>query len=411
LNTNFLKEVLNHAEAACGKKYQNKLLVLREERERFLNNHWQRKKAPRELKKKQRDDILRNIDFDTIVYYAGKYIKGKEYTNLLIKIALTAINYGELNSAKYILESLLGKYLGFLDDAFMARTLLLLGQIHFYQNNYDSAIKSCNESLRLYNKLKDDNGIAQIKNNMGILMVEKGYLNEGEKLFKDSLDIARENNLFDLIAKTNMHLGNLYHQYGDFNEAIISYNNSLKCTEAEVTPETKTLIYLNLAITYKSQQEYNKAFDVLQKSLKIIQVTKNKYHKGLAYIVKSELSLSNKDYASSIAFITTSFSIFSEIGDRLSVAETYKILGIINRETGKYDQSLSYFENSIRINKEMNHKLNLAEGNIELAKLYIVKKNIQEALKCLAQSEALFKDQNADLRVKMVKELKETIQE
>ncbi|MGC9365020.1 MAG: hypothetical protein ACP5FZ_10680, partial [Fidelibacterota bacterium] len=65
MNKQFLFDVLKLAEEHCGSDFTRKLLEIRTERERILNNVWKKEPLPEDLSTYQKELILRDIDFDT----------------------------------------------------------------------------------------------------------------------------------------------------------------------------------------------------------------------------------------------------------------------------------------------------------------------------------------------------------
>ncbi|MDO9549099.1 MAG: hypothetical protein Q7J65_09075, partial [Candidatus Marinimicrobia bacterium] len=63
MNKQYLFEVLGLADKRCGSEFSHKMLRLRQERERILNNVWKKEPLPEELPIYRKDIILRDIDF------------------------------------------------------------------------------------------------------------------------------------------------------------------------------------------------------------------------------------------------------------------------------------------------------------------------------------------------------------
>ncbi|MCK4447511.1 MAG: tetratricopeptide repeat protein, partial [Candidatus Marinimicrobia bacterium] len=368
----FLEEVLSLAEKHCGKTFTKELQSLRIERERLLNNIWREDIFPEKLELYQKDRIYRDIDFDTTIHYAVKYLTTQEYLELLFEIAEISIKYGEFQKGEHLLQLIITKHRLHTDKKLLAKVQHDIGKIYFYKSDFKTATKYFNKSLVFFTLLSDNKGIAIIKNDLGALMVEKGHLPEGEELLKEAREMAEDEKFSEYIAKTNMNLGNISHMRGDSDDAINYYQIALDVIDkdAEYNYDTVALLYLDVALASNSLKQFPKALEYLHKSLDLSKKTNNKYTRGLSYLAEAKVYCYKGEYSTSTALATTAFSIFSEIGDRLSMAEAYKIFGTINRKSKRFDIALSYFENSKRINEELNNKLNLAETLVEIAYLY-----------------------------------------
>jgi len=407
----FLEEVLSLAEKHCGKTFTKELQSLRIERERLLNNIWREDLFPEKLELHQKDRIYRDIDFDTTIHYAVKYLTTQEYLELLFEIAEISVKYGEFQKGEHLLQLIATKHRLHADKKLLAKVHQKIGIVNSFRNNFKVANKHFNKSLQLFTLLNDTKGTVAIKNDVGILMIEQGNLSEGEALFKEAREMAKSEEFSEYIAKTNMNLGNISHMRGDSDNAINYYQTALDVIdkEAEYNYDSVALLYLDIALAHKSQKQFPKALEYLHKSLDLSKKTNNKYNRGLSYLVEAEVYCYKGEYSTSTALATTAFSIFSEIGDRLSMAEAYKIFGIINRESKRFDIALSYFENSKRINEELNNKLNLAETLVEIAYLYKDTGEVSRAIKNFKLASKHFEKIGAVSRIesinKAIKEL------
>ncbi|MCK4640115.1 MAG: tetratricopeptide repeat protein [Candidatus Marinimicrobia bacterium] len=401
MNKQFLFEVLGLAEKRCSVEFSRKILRLRKERERILNNVWKKEPLPEELSTCQKDIILRDIDFDTVIYHAAKYLGKTDYAGLLYDIGGSAINYGEFKRGSEILHVAL-KNAGQKNKEFFANILQKLGNIEFYTNNFQAAQKHFSRSLKLFTQIDNKAGIVSIKNVIGALLVEEGKYYEGEIHFIQARKMAEEVNAPEMIAKANMNLGIIYNMRGLYEGAINCYQKALDANLGQ-DPELLSNIYLNFAITYKFTQSYDTSAEYLDKALDLICKTNNRYQKGLVYLIKAEVSCLKGELTASTALVTSAFAIFNESGDRLSTAEAYKILGMINRHSKNYDVSLSYFENSRRIYEKITNPINLAETLVEMVKLYADTGEKSLAKKTVNLAIRNFQKIGADTKVEHIK--------
>ena len=401
MNKQYLFEILRMAEKRCGSEFSRKLLRLRKERERILNNVWKKEPLPEELPIYRKDIILRDIDFDTIVYHAAKYLDKTDYAGLLYDIGGSAINYGEFKRGKEILHVAL-KNAGQKNKKLLANILRKLGNIEFYTNDFQTAHKYFNRSLKLFTQVDNKTGILSIKNYISATLVEEGKFYEGEINFIQARKMAEEVKVPEMIAKANMNLGIIYNMRGLYEGSINCFQKAL---DANLGQDLELLsnIYLNFAFTYKFTQEYNTAIEYLDKALDLIRKTNNRYQKGLVYLIKAEIKCLQGELSASTALVTSAFAIFSESGDRLSTAEAYKILGMINRQSKNYDISLSYFENSRRIYEKITNPINLAETLVEIAKLYADTGEKSQVKKTVKLAIRNFQKIGADSKVEHIK--------
>jgi len=398
MNTKFLLSVLELAEKHCGSDFARKLLKIRSDRERILNNIWKSEPLPEKLTPFQKETVLRDIDFDTIIYHAAKYLDKSSLNVLLYDIAEIAMNHGEFRRAKTLLNNILnGKTRNSRLET--ANILKKIGNIEIYFNNFKAAQKLFKRSLDIYTQIDDKEGIVSVNNYIGATLVEEGKLYQGEIHFIKARKTADELGISQMLAKINMNLGIVYNMRGLFNDAIVCYNKSLQLNNGD--KNLLSNLYHNLAITYMFLKQFDVSTKHLDKALSIAQVNNNKYRKGLIYLTQAEVKISKGNFSAATALVTSAFAIFTETGDHLSRGEAYKILGMINREQQNFDVALSYFENSKKIAK---NPIDCAEILIELAKLYLLMGESVQAKKSLKDAIKYYTKTGADARIKLVQE-------
>ncbi len=398
-NQNLLKNILAASEQYCGASFVAKILELKQERERYLNNIWKKEDYQSLVPERDIKNATRKIDFDTITYFAAKKLPDTKYTEFILDLITIAFDHGELIYSRELIDILFKAYEQYLSETNKASLYRTLGEIYFYQNDFEQSQHYFDKSLAQYESLADFAGIAKIKNSIGILTVEQGFYNKGKKLFEEAREIAKKHLLNDLIINCDINLGNYYFVIGDTQKALKKY---FVVKEYAETHNLKTLtgkVNINIASTYKLKKEYQKALNFLIKAARIIEESENKFLKALYYLVKGEVLIYNEQQQSSMALLTSAFTLFSEIGDKLSIADTYRALGILFRMKGNEKVAVSYLENSIKINKINNNQLNLGETYIALGNLYFDKQKKTQAREYFSRAKDCFSLCDSTLRV------------
>lgn len=402
MNKQFLFDVLRLAEEHCGSDFTRKLLEIRTERERILNNVWKKEPLPEDLSTYQKELILRDIDFDTIVYHSKKCLKKDSYSTLQYDIAEAAIKHGEFQRAKILLNKVLNSR-GKSNPLNKADILKKIGKIELYFNNFNTAHSLFKRSLQIYDEINHKEGIISINNCIGATLIEEGKLYQGEIQFIKASKIADAINAPILSANTNMNLGIIYNMRGLFENALDCYDKALQLIKDDQSDQSLlSNLYLNSAISQKFLQKYDQSTDNLEKALNIAQKYNYRYLKGLIYLAEAELKVLLGNYSAATALVTSAFAIFTEIGDNLSRGEAYKILGMINREQKNYDVSISYFENSQKVAR---NPIDAAEILVEKVKLYRQTGEIARAKKAFKDAVQHYKKAGADARIDYVNQM------
>ncbi|MCH7659000.1 MAG: tetratricopeptide repeat protein [Bacteroidetes bacterium] len=400
----FLEKVFELAKKWCGDDFARNMTALLAERERLLRSSW-RKLPPEDLHPVEKQQILREIDFDTIISNVGKYLSKKEFPEFLYDVSSLAVDLGELEKADRLLRLIITKHSRASKKLLKANVHHKLGIIAFYRNNFNDALTENRKSLRIYTEIGDNKGISTVKNAIGIVLTEKGRASKSVPYFDSAKKIAKVEKLNDLIAKINMNLGNAFTIRGMWEEAIISYEEALAALKGKQANGTRAQILHNLAIVDTALGKLDDALEYIEKSIEYSKSVNNPHMKALFYLAEAVIYCKQKEYASATALATTAFQLFSEMGDRLSIADVYKVFGMINRDSKRYDTALSYFENSKRINEDYNNSLNLGETLLEMAYLQKDMGDKSKASESIQAAIKAFKRIEAEARIENAKEI------
>ena len=400
----FLEKVFQLAKKWCGDDFARNMTAFIAERERLLRSSW-RKLPPEDLLSTEKQQILREIDFDIIISNAGKHLSKKEFPEFLYDVSSLAIDSGELEKADRLLQLIIAKYSSITKKVLKANVHYKMGIIAFYRSNFSAALTEYNKSLRIYTETEDKKGISTVLNTIGVVLIEQGSTSQGVSQFNRAKKIAISENLKDLTAKINMNLGNAFTIRGMWKEAKNSYEEVLTALGNRQANSNRAQILHNLAIVDTAVGKLDEALEYIKKSIDYSKSVNNPHMKALFYLAESVIYCKQGDYASATALATTAFQLFSDMGDRLSIADVYKVFGIINRDSKRYDTAMSYFENSKRINEDHNNSLNLGETLLEMALLQKEMGDIDRASESIQTAMKAFKRIEAEARIENAKEI------
>jgi len=255
-----------------------------------------------------------------------------------------------------------------------------LGEIYFYQNEFDLSKNHFKNSLSLCEASEDLHGVAKAKNSLGVLMIEQGLYKEGKALFDAARNIASEQGFANLVIKCDISLGNYFYMQGDTKSALEKYFTVKEYAETKKIPDLLAKALLNIASSYRYNSDFENSMNFVDKASKILEKSSNKFSKALFYLVKGETLIFQNELQTGLAILTCAFTLFSEIGDRLSIADTYRAMGILYSKKGDENIALSYLETSVKLNRSVNNYLNLGETYLALAEHFKQKSDYTKAL-------------------------------
>lgn len=254
----------------------------------------------------------------------------------------------------------------------MARALKTKGVSYYFRQDFDTAIKYYQRSLRLYKKaimpdgsVGDGFGVSAIYNNLGAICQEQGKYDESMEYHLQGISIKEEIDDQKGLAISYTNIGNIQRAKGVYDKAIRNHMKSLKISEANHDIRLISSSYINIGVIYKEQGQYTEALEYYNKSLEIL--------KGSSFSGNRIKTLNNigsvatemEDYSKSLEYYRLSLSETRELGDRRSEATILGNIGNVYFFKGDYETAKLNYTQSLEIQKEIGsphgigHSLNL----------------------------------------------------
>ncbi len=95
-----------------------------------------------------------------------------------------------------------------------------VGNIEFFQSNYDNSIRYFSEALKIYEEQNDKLYIANISNDIGNTLYQKNEYERALDYFEKSLNLARENEFSNIEGNALSNLGKVHAKKEDFKKAL-----------------------------------------------------------------------------------------------------------------------------------------------------------------------------------------------
>ncbi len=238
-----------------------------------------------------------------------------------------------------------------------------LGNLYFEYEKLQQAENSYLQSAKLYESLDNKNendkeSITDIYWSLGDLHLSIGNIQEAINFYHKSIKSTEKRyHIIDNIADKYIELGVIYYDVGDFNQAEQLYSKSLEIYKEGENKEGMAKVYNELGMTYMAlnlQKEAENAykssiefFEELKKEGKTDELCKQgmaqTYHNfGTFYSLNNNFLLAEKMYLRSI-------EINQEISNKSGIAETYANLGSTYSNYGNLQLAYIMLEKSIEL--------------------------------------------------------------
>lgn len=181
----------------------------------------------------------------------------------------------------------------------LAKSYIYLGYFAQDKSNAELAIQNYNEALKIYQKIKDKNGIAWAINNIGISYFELSEYSKALDYFFKGLKMSEEVGDKQQISTKLANIGSVYLRQNNYPLALEYYLKTLRIDEELGDPKEIAIVNGNIGVVYTNMDQHEKALEYYTRAWKIDVSLDNKYgiatqldNMGIAY---SDLAEMNKE--------------------------------------------------------------------------------------------------------------------
>jgi len=260
-----------------------------------------------------------------------------------------------------------------------ARSLYMFCVFHLSKNELEKASIAIQESLSLYEEIKDEGGISSCYDIIGTISNFQGNYDKAIEYYTKALKIAKKRGAKKREANYKNNIGGLYQVKGNYNKALKFYKEALAIDDSLKTPAAYGTLN-NIGIIYTRQGRYLEALECFQKSLPNFRKQGNKRGVAAVLLNMGAVYSNLEDYEKELPYQLEALEIQKELGNELEVSKSMLSLGDIYQSKKKYEKALDYFNKALEINKKINSKQGKYSCYSNIGSLYTKTKQFDLAL-------------------------------
>ncbi|MFN4234851.1 MAG: tetratricopeptide repeat protein [Bacteroidia bacterium] len=228
----------------------------------------------------------------------------------------------------------------------IANALNLKGISFVIRGNYFLAIDYFNESLKISEELKDNNGIANSTNSLGIIYQKQSNYQKSLEYFTKCLEIREA--MKDTVGMANSlsNIGIAQSNLGLKDEALFSYLKSIDYRKKINDKNGIANSYANIGNIYIDNNKMELALESFLKSLALYKEIKNLFGMGAMYVSIAKLFL-NTNLKLAYAYADSAKNIAEKTNIIQLLSETSETLYKIYKQNGDYKNALLNYEKYI----------------------------------------------------------------
>jgi PAS domain S-box-containing protein len=244
----------------------------------------------------------------------------------------------------------------------------LQGLSYLFLGDLDSALIHFNIALEEYQKLEDEKGVAECRNEIGNIHIKQYKIESAFEQIQRAFTTFLQLDIPDGIALSYLHLAEISHLKKDSQQELkylfegMSYVS--RCNDQEILPA----YLLSIGRAYTSINEYEQALVYLLQIMKDADSRINHYHTSALFEISTIYNLTGQ-IQKTISFAQEALQDAIQNEDKRLQASCLNILGSAYLSLKKYEQSMEYTEKALTIFQKLNDKNGEVDCMIQKASL------------------------------------------
>jgi tetratricopeptide (TPR) repeat protein len=241
----------------------------------------------------------------------------------------------------------------------LARTVLNLGRVHFINSEYDAAMATCQDAIRLLQRNSEDPEMAAVYHNIAVIYYHKGNMTESLENLDTFLQRAKP-----IIGPDHLQIAEAMHdkgvtlfEMGKLDESMVPLQEALRIRRLRLG-QNHVSVAESLCLIGKvlvSQEKYESGLNAYQEGLGVYRqiagseplsfdVAQILLDIGRVLQAQGHMEQAIKSYEEATEMTQKFFG-----ANHPFVARLYNILGNLHNEVGQADKSEKSFEEARRI--------------------------------------------------------------
>ncbi|HEU5291361.1 MAG TPA: tetratricopeptide repeat protein, partial [Cyclobacteriaceae bacterium] len=258
------------------------------------------------------------------------------------------------------------------NDAGHAVAIRLLGGVHLYKGNYDSALICSKLAYDLSVRTQDSVLISSALNNIGFTQYHFGNYSRALEILLKALAMKyKVHNNYGL-AQTINNIGLVYSKLKDYQKAREYFNKALAISENMRDNNQRLYSLNNIGHAYLNESNFDQAEKYFVRALDASRNITNNNWLATTYSGLGQVRLRTKDVKQATRLFNISLGLRKEISDLNGISEIYYLLSQVDATENRFDSAFIKLHKSQLIANKIGSKSRQLE-NFELYKSLFVK--------------------------------------
>lgn len=301
-----------------------------------------------------------NQEFDQAIKYMKMAFEELDDSINETELAGAYLNFGVFYTSKGMLSTAIEKLNESLslfkkieNNEGISKVLFSLGNLYYKKGQLEQALTSYSDAYRIKLKLDDQNAIAKVLNNIANIYMDMSDYQKALEFYQQALSIhEKQNDMHGIALKCN-NIANVYTKLNDYQQAEKLYIKSLEIFKGLNLEKDISMVMGNMADLYYQHKEFPKAHQLYQETLSKKREIQDDYSLAIFLSKLARLSLETNDLQLSEQYLNESIAIAEKHDYQLIRCENEKIHSEIFKISGDCEKSLIKLESYLDLKQRM----------------------------------------------------------
>ncbi len=236
-----------------------------------------------------------------------------------------------------------------------------IGKLYQNQKNYDGALKYFTKALKIFDKINDENSLADVYASIGIVFYDRSSRNNSQPfvfkgLHKEAMTfllkarkLYQKNKNTNGIIRADNHLAYISAGQEKFDEALDYGFEGLKLSQVMKNEEMKVSLYGTIGDVYHSQGNYKKALEYFEKCLRGAKAVNNKNYIKSLYLSFASVYAKLNNYKKAYEYHT----LYSGIKETMITEQSGSRIAEINARYDNEKKDIELIKKDAELAKQL----------------------------------------------------------
>ncbi|HPG11896.1 MAG TPA: histidine kinase [Chitinophagaceae bacterium] len=265
-----------------------------------------------------------------------------------------------------------------------------IGWAYMHKGRFDSSLFNLHKARDLFNTNKNDYDVARVDINLAEVYTKQNQISSAIQYLLQADTLSNKINNIPLQTDVKRQLAIVYRESGDYKGSAAYFRQALEGFDKQKDYFRYVNTSVSLSILYRNMSLMDSSLSVLKRSLQIAtQQAGTPYQVAMVHENLGETYFNEKQFGEALKHYTIAYNVFQKLNNQADLAFEAFCVGKTLKELHKYDEAEKYLMKSYTVNDSLEMINYQADAAGELAELYKVTGNWQQAYEYLSHAAAL----------------------